>query len=217
MKKYLIIFSSFCILTSILYINPTFASGALSNKTYVIDVGHGGVDPGTVVGNIYEKDINLKISLKLKDKLKEFGAKVILTRDGDYDLGTPNASRRKESDFDHRIKIIRSSSADYYLSIHLNYLNDKTYYGPQVFYNEENLLNKEIAIKIQDYLNQNLQSKREIKKIPSSTYMYSRLKIPGVLIECGFLSNNNERQKLSSDEYLDKFSQILTDSLVKLS
>ena len=217
MKKYLIIFSSFCILTSILYINPTFASGALSNKTYVIDVGHGGVDPGTVVGNIYEKDINLKISLKLKDKLKEFGAKVILTRDGDYDLGTPNASRRKKSDFDHRIKIINSSSADYYLSIHLNYLNDKTYYGPQVFYNEENLLNKEIAIKIQDYLNQNLQSKREIKKIPSSTYMYSRLKIPGVLIECGFLSNNNERQKLSSDEYLDKFSQILTDSLVKLS
>ncbi len=216
MKKYLISFLGFCILTSILYINPSFASGPLSNKTYVIDVGHGGVDPGTVVGNIYEKDINLKISLKLREKLENYGAKVILTRDGDYDLGTPNASRRKKSDFDHRIKIINNSNADYYLSIHLNYLNDSSYYGPQVFYNDENELNKELALKIQKYLNENLQSNREIKKIPNSTYMYSRLKIPGVLIECGFLSNNNERQKLISEEYLDKFSQILTDSQISI-
>ena len=215
MKKYLISFLCFCNLTSILYINPSLASGPLSNKTYVIDVGHGGVDPGTVVGNIYEKDLNLKISLKLRDKLKENGAQVILTRDGDYDLGTPNANRRKKSDFDHRIKIINNSKANYYLSIHLNYLNDSSYYGPQVFYNEENSLNKEIALKVQDYLNKNLQSNREIKKIPNSTYMYSRLKIPGVLIECGFLSNANERQKLLSKEYLDKFSQILSEAFIE--
>ena len=166
-----------------------------------------------MVGDIYEKDLNLKISLKLRDKLKENGAQVILTRDGDYDLGTPNANRRKKSDFDHRIKIINNSNANYYLSIHLNYLNDSSYYGPQVFYNEENSLNKEIALKVQDYLNANLQSNREIKKIPNSTYMYSRLKIPGILIECGFLSNANERQKLLSEEYLDKFSEILTNIL----
>ena len=142
MKKYLISFICFCILTTILYINPSFASGPLSNITYVIDIGHGGVDPGTVVGNIYEKDLNLKIGLKLRDKLNANGASVILTRDGDYDLGTPNANRRKKSDFDHRIKIINNSNANYYLSIHLNYLNDSNYYGPQVFYNEENSLNK---------------------------------------------------------------------------
>ena len=74
-----------------------------------------------------------------------------------------------------------------------------------------------ILLKIQDYLKQNLQSEREIKKIPSSTYMYSRLKIPGILIECGFLSNPKERQNLLNEEYLDKFSQILTDSLIKIN
>ncbi len=136
-----------------------------------------------------------------------------MTRDGDYDLGTPNANRRKKSDFDHRIKIINSSNANYYLSIHLNYLTDSNYSGPQVFYNEENSLNKDLALKVQQYLNQNLENKREIKKIPSSTYMYSRLKIPGILIECGFLSNPNERKKLLTDEYLNQFSQILADAL----
>ena len=58
-----------------------------------------------------------------------------------------------------------------------------------------------------------MQSKREIKKIPSSTYMYSRLRIPGVLIECGFLSNPNERKNLLNEEYLEKLCQILADSL----
>ena len=216
MKKYLICFLCFCILTSILYINPSWASGPLSNKIFVIDVGHGGVDPGTVVGEIYEKDINLKISLRLKEKLQNYGAKVILTRDGDYDLGTPNAYRRKKIDFDHRIKIINSSNADYYLSIHLNYLEDSSYFGPQVFYNEENVINKDLALKVQDYLNQNLSSKREIKKIPSRTYMYSRLRIPGILIECGFLSNPRERKDLQTDEYLDKLSMIIADSFTNI-
>ncbi len=215
MKKYLISFLVFSIFTSILYPNSSYASGPLSNQTYVIDVGHGGVDPGTVVGNIYEKDINLKISLKLRDYLKKYGANVILTRYGDYDLGTPNANRRKKSDFDHRINIINNSGADYYLSIHLNYLSDSSYFGPQVFYNEENSLNKEVALKVQNYLNQNLQGKREIKKIPSSTYMYSRLRIPGILIECGFLSNANEKQKLINEEYQEKFSKILAEAFLK--
>ena len=214
MKNYFICFLCFCIITSILYINPSFASGPLSGKKFVIDPGHGGVDPGTVVDNIYEKNINLKISQILKEKLENLGATVILTRNGDYDLGSPKANRRKKSDFDQRIKIINHSNADFYLSIHLNYLSDSSYYGPQVFYNNENENNQNLAIKIQQHLNQNLESHRDIKKIPSSTYMYSRLSIPGVLIECGFLSNPNEKQQLQNDDYLNHFSAILAESFL---
>ncbi len=213
MKKYLITFICFSILTLILFINRSWASGPLSGKVIVLDAGHGGVDVGAVVTDVYEKDINLKITLALKEKLESFGAKVILTRDGDYDLGAPNAKRRKKSDFDHRIKIINQSNADYYLSIHINYLSDFSYAGPQVFYNNEQAENKNLAFHIQDDLNKNIGGNRKVKLIPSRTYMYSRLKIKGVLIECGFLSNAKERQMLLSSEYIDKLTSNIALSL----
>ena len=70
--------------------------------------------------------------------------------------------------------------------------------------------------KIQEYLNQKLSTNREIKKIPSSTYMYSRLSIKGVLIECGFLSNNNERTKLLDEEYLNQFANYLAEACLNI-
>ena len=110
----------------------------LMGKRIVIDVGHGGKDSGTSVNNILEKDLNLIISLKLREKLIKHGVDVIMTRDGDFDLGSPNVSRRKKSDFDNRIKLINNSLADLYLSIHMNYLGNSKYYGAQVFYTEGN-------------------------------------------------------------------------------
>lgn len=140
----------------------------------------------------------MAISLKLESVLTEYGATVILTRNGDYDLSSPNASLRKKSDFDNRIKLINNNNVDLYLSIHQNYLNDFDYYGPQVFYNNDNY---HLAKVIQKSMNEISDAKREVKKIPSSTYMYSKLKVKGVLIECGFISNKEERLKLMSDEY----------------
>ena len=214
--KKIIIFGLFAILTITFYLNPIKASGPLSGKTYVLDAGHGGVDPGTVVGEIYEKNINLKISKYLKESLELKGATVIMTRDGDYDLGTPKATYRKKSDFDHRIAIINHSQADYYLSIHLNFLSDSSYYGPQVFYNKIDEFNEILALEIQKNLNEKLGTSRKIKKIPNSTYMYSKLNKKGVLIECGFLSNANERKKLLDDNYLKNFVTILTDTFINL-
>ncbi|MBE6140304.1 MAG: N-acetylmuramoyl-L-alanine amidase CwlD [Firmicutes bacterium] len=199
MKNYCLkVFILFLIILVILVSTNVSANLPLSGKLIVVDAGHGAKDPGTMYRNIYEKDINLKISLALEKELSRLGASVILTRDGDYDLSTPNTNHRKKSDFDNRIKLINESKADMYLSIHLNYLSDSSYYGAQVFYNQENEL---IASKIQEYLNENLNSDREIKKIPSNTYMYNKLKIKGVLIECGFLSNNKERNLLINKEY----------------
>lgn len=214
--KYVFVFCAFAILTVMFYVVPTKASEPLSGKIFVIDAGHGGVDPGTVVGKIYEKDINLKISKYLKEDLESYGATVVMTRDGDYDLGTPKATYRKKSDFDHRIQIINGSKADYYVSIHLNYLSNSRYYGPQVFYNKKDEFNEKIAQTIQEYLNLNLQTKREIKKIPQTIYMYSKLDVQGVLVECGFLSNVRERNLLLDEEYLQRFAKLLADSFLKI-
>lgn len=187
----------------------------LSGKIIIVDPGHGGKDPGTVSNDIYESDINLKISKYLEYYLTINGASVILTRNGNYDLSSPNIYNRKRSDFDNRIKIINHSNADLYLSIHLNYLSDSSYYGPQVFYNKKQDNNEELAKVIQEYLNSKTNTKREIKKIPDRTYMYNKLNPPGVLIECGFLSNYQEREKLKSDKYQKKIAQYITEAIIK--
>lgn len=190
--------------------NVAFATEKQSQNIVILDPGHGGVDPGTVIDDIKEKDINLKIALKLKEKLEQKNITILLTRDGDYDLASPEINRRKKSDFDHRIRRINESGANYYISIHLNYLEDKSYFGPQVFYTKEN---KDLAIQIQNELNKALNVNREAKKISNTIYMYSKLKVPGVLIECGFLSNDAERAKLLDDNYIDNLAGIIASSL----
>lgn len=213
MKKYIKLIIIVLLLVSALVINTQVkAMLPLSGKLILIDIGHGGADPGTVNNNIKEKDINLAIGKALEIELVKVGATVILTRNGDYDLSSPNVKWRKKSDFDNRIKLINNSKADMYLSIHLNYLTDNRYSGAQVFYN--NVKNKEIALVIQEALNTKLNGKREVRKIPSKTYMYDKLKIPGVLIECGFLSNYEEMKKLITKEYQNKLALIIKEGII---
>lgn len=201
MKKYI----CFLLLITIYGLTiPVKASLPLIGKVIVIDAGHGGLDPGTTYNDIYEKNINLDISLNLEKELSKLGAIVYLTREGDYDLSSANAVWRKKSDFDNRIRFINNSKANMYLSIHLNYLNDSYYSGIQVFANKKNL---EMAKIVQKKLNKSLNSKREAKLIPNSTYMYSKLKPKGLLIECGFLSNNKERNMLITSEYQKKIAR----------
>lgn len=201
------------LLLSALFINTKVnALMPLSGKIIVIDPGHGGKDPGTMSDTIYEKDINLAISKALEIELSKVGATVILTREDDYDLSVPNARWRKKSDFDNRINLINNSKADLYLSIHLNYLTNSAYSGPQIFYDDEK--NQALAQIIQTTLNTNLNTDREIKPIPSKTYMYDKLTIPGVLIECGFLSNYEEKNKLITEEYQQKLASLIKDAII---
>ncbi|MEG0909614.1 MAG: N-acetylmuramoyl-L-alanine amidase [Bacilli bacterium] len=199
------------ILLVTLVINNVKASLPLSGKVIVLDAGHGGKDPGTSYGNILEKDINLKIVLELEKELSKNGASVILTRDGDYDLSSPKTSMRKRSDFDNRIKLINESNANMYISIHLNYLSDSAYYGAQVFYNKNN---KILGSSIQKFLNDNLKTNRIEKEIPKNTYMYNKLNVKGVLIECGFLSNYNERNLLINKDYQKELAKVIASSII---
>lgn len=187
----------------------------LIGKVIVVDPGHGGKDPGTLNDQVLEKDINLAISLALEKELSMRGASVILIRDGDYDLSDPNASARKKSDFDHRIAIINQEKVDLFLSIHLNYLSKSKYKGAQVFYQNKNEKSEKLANVIQNHMNEILKSDRSIKRIPSTTYMYSKLKTTGVLIECGFLSNPEESALLQTKEYQEKIASVIAEAIGK--
>ena len=201
------------LLLSALFINTKVnALMPLSGKIIVIDPGHGGKDPGTISDTTYESNINLAISKALEIELSKAGATVILTRNDDYDLSVPNARWRKKSDFDNRINLINDSKADIYLSIHLNYLTNSAYYCPRVFYDNKDTEN--LATIIQNTLNTNLNTDRKIKPIPSKTYMYDKLNVPGVLIECGFLSNPSEKSKLITEEYQQKLAILIKDALI---
>ena len=205
MKKLFIL--SLCFLLSLTCVR---ASLPLTGKTIILDIGHGGDDPGTSYQNILEKDLNLAIGLELEKELSRNGASVILTREGDYDISSPNAHRRKKSDFDNRIDLINKSKANVYLSIHINYLEDTSYYGGQIFYYGED--NKKLAEFLQSEFN-TISYPRSIKPMPN-IYMYRRLKIPGVLVECGFISNKKEREKLITPAYQKEIAKVLTQGLV---
>ena len=193
-----------------MYGYPVRADLPLQGKVIVIDSGHGGLDPGSLYKDIYEKDITLAIGKYLEKYLSQMGATVIMTRESDDDLSGGVKNHRKKADFDERIKIINKKYVDMYLSIHLNYLTDTKYYGAQVFYNKDN---ENLAESIQNYLNENTNTNRNIKKIPTSTYMYDKLTTKGVLVECGFLSNASERNKLVTKEYQMEFAKILTNAI----
>ena len=147
------------------FVNAYINEAPLVGKVVYLDAGHGGVDPGAYYKDIYEEDINLSITLKLRDYLLTKGCTVYLTRDGDYDLSNPKARLRKRSDLSNRASLIDKSNADLYLSIHLNSSTSTAWKGAQVFYDDINKNNKDFALIFQKNFNSNLGSKREEKEI----------------------------------------------------
>ena len=215
MKRILIILLISCfIILTIFKVKANETTFPLVGKTIIIDSGPGGKDAGASANEIKEKDINLAITYKLKKELEKVGAVVLLTRTDDADLSKPNAIRRKKSDFDSRIALINNSNADMYISIHQNNYSNPKYYGPQVFYSNVNTKNEKIAKSIQEDLNKFTNSKRKIK-ITTNTYMYNKLNIPGILVECGFLSNKKDLTNLTNPKYQKELSSVITQSIIK--
>lgn len=187
----------------------------LLGKVIYLDAGHGGKDPGAYYKDIYEKDINLEITQKLKINLEKLGAIVYTTRNDDYDLSSPNVSLRKRSDLSNRAKMINLSNADIYLSIHLNSSTNTSWKGAQVFYDNVNPKNKKIAEIFQKKFNKELKSTRTIKEI-TELYMYKNTRIPGVLLELGFISNPYDRNLLINDSYQNKIVNIISSGLIDI-
>lgn len=212
MFKYKILFLFIILLFIVYNVRAYVIEAPLFGKVIYIDPGHGGVDPGAYYKNTYEDVINLEISLKLKDKIESLGGTVYLTREGDYDVANPNAYLRKRSDLSNRANMINESNANIYLSIHLNASVSTNWRGAQAFYDDINSNNKEIAETFQKYFNKHLNSKRSAKEI-KTLYMYKKTNVPGVLLEVGFISNENERYILKQKWYQEKIVNTICKGL----
>jgi len=205
-----------CMFFSIVSISKVYAlvnSYTLLGKVIYLDPGHGGRDSGTTYKNIYEKDINLTMSKKIEQYLVAKGATVYLTRETDIDLST-TTQNKKRSDLNNRAKLINESNSDMYISIHLNYISNSKWQGLQIFYNSKNEENENIANDLTSYLKETSSNIRESKK-ENIYYMYKQITVPGVLIELGFLSNPNDRYRLTREEYQDKLAISIADAIEK--
>ena len=175
--------------------------------TIVIDPGHGGEDGGASdKDGLLEKDVNLPIALKLQKLLEVSGYHVVMTRTEDVsipDEGLGTVRERKVSDLQNRLKVIQSQGDCIFISIHQNYFEQSQYYGTQVFYSTKNPAGKDLAESIKSRVVSLLQpeNKRETKPATSSIYLLWNVKVPAVLVECGFLSNPTEAAKLKDAAY----------------
>lgn len=211
--KVIIIILTLIIITSISKTYAIINDYTLLGKTIYLDPGHGGIDSGTTYKNILEKDINLTLAKKLETSLTSKGATVYLTRQTDKDLALTK-NNRKRSDLINRAYLINKSKADMYISIHLNYISNSKWKGLQIFYNNKNKENEEIATKLTEYLKEKTSNIRN-PKYNSTYYMYKNITTPGVLIEAGFLSNPDDRYRLTHEEYQDKLISNLTYAIEK--
>ena len=172
----------------------------------ILDAGHGGADGGASgADGTKESDLNLSITLKTDAVLGLLGEETLLVRDMDTDLSADSAksiSQKKVSDIRNRVALVNSHPEAILLSIHCNTYSETKYHGAQVFYNALGD-SKLLAQSIQNGIRENIDSTnlRETKQISPSVYLMKHIEVPGVLVECGFLTNPEELQNLKSEDY----------------
>ncbi len=187
------------------------ATTPVSNRVVILDAGHGSPDEGAESTNgTTEAQINLKITLKVQQLLEQSGCTVILTRtdeNGIYELNANTLREKKISDIHNRVKIGNNSSADIFVSIHLNKIPQSQYNGWQCFYQTNSEKSKKLAESLQESLNSAIQkeNKRIAMKI-ENVYIVEHVEIPLSIVECGFLSNMEEEQQLLDDTYQDRLA-----------
>lgn len=172
----------------------------------VIDAGHGGADPGKVgVDGSLEKDINLKIAKKLALFLTAADVDVVLTRESDAGLYDENVSNKKVQDMKNRVALIEEKKPALTVSIHQNSYHEEYVHGAQVFYFKGSQESKDIAERMQQVLAEQIDPDNARQaKANDSYYLLKKTSSPIVIVECGFLSNYEEAQKLSSEVYQEK-------------
>ena len=187
-------------------------SNIKNKKTVILDAGHGTPDEGaSSKKGVTEATINLSITLKTKEFLEQNGYKVILTRNnnnGIHDSNCKTIREKKNSDLKNRVKIANQSNADIFVSIHLNKIPEEKYWGWQTFYKNKNEEGKKLAESIQNNITKVIQ--KENKRVPlkiDNIYIIKNIKIPTTIVECGFLSNNEEAKLLETTEYQEKLAE----------
>lgn len=172
----------------------------------VIDAGHGGVDPGKVgVNGSLEKDINLKIAEMLKSFLEAEDVKVVMTRTDDNGLYDDGASNKKVQDMKRRVAIIEEAQPQIVVSIHQNSYHEAHVHGAQVFYYTGSSTGEQLADLIQKRFTASVDAgNKRGAKANDSYYLLKKTSCPIVIVECGFLSNREDEEKLNSEIYQER-------------
>ena len=176
----------------------------------VIDAGHGGEDPGKVgVNGALEKDINLQIAKKVKQYLEKNGIQVVMTREED------TAEKSKRGDMKNRVALINEVKPVITVSIHQNSYSDASIKGAQVFYYTNSDVSKEAATMMQEELRTvDSENMRQIKS-NDTFYMLKKTEVPTIIVECGFLSNKEEAEKLVTEEYQQQMAEAIGAGTLK--
>lgn len=191
----------------------------LSGKTIVLDPGHGGPDGGAVGSDeTVEKDIALSVAKKLQGYLQQSGALVYLTRETDKDLAakeTKGLARRKAEDIRNRLQFIHDKNANFFVTIHLNALSSTRWHGAQTFYYPEMDESRHLAKMIQSEIKHNLENTERTALAINSMYLLKHAKVPGSLVEIGFLSNEQERELLKQEDYQRKMASSIYKGILR--
>lgn len=186
-----------------------------AGKVIVIDSGHGGDDPGKIgINQAKEKDVNLKIAKKVKKRLKKEGWKVVMTREEDVMLGDAEKGNRKIHDMKARVELINKTMPAMAVSIHQNSYQEAEIHGAQVFYYSHSQDGKRMAETMQRALLMADEENTRQAKGNDTYYLLKRTEVPTIIVECGFLSNPQEAEKLTEDGYQKKLAQAITSGII---
>ena len=186
-----------------------------AGKVIVIDSGHGGDDPGKIgINQAKEKDVNLKIAKKVKKRLKKEGWKVVMTREEDVMLGDAQKGNRKIHDMKARVELINKTMPAMAVSIHQNSYQEAEIHGAQVFYYSHSQDGKRMAETMQKALLMADEENTRQAKGNDTYYLLKRTEVPTIIVECGFLSNPQEAEKLTEDGYQKKLAQAITSGII---
>ncbi|MEG2774539.1 MAG: N-acetylmuramoyl-L-alanine amidase [Acetivibrio sp.] len=196
--------------------NDSMVSRTEDKKLIAIDPGHGGFDPGKVgLCQSIEKNINLSIALELKKQLEKNGYQVVMTRELDEALHEEGSSHiTKRMDMKKRVDFINQSDAEIAVSIHQNSFTESSPRGAQVFYHTRSEAGKELALVLQAKIKEILAdgNYREAKT-NEDYYMLKKTTCPFVIVECGFLSNQEEAALLVTEEYQKKVATAISQGI----
>ena len=176
----------------------------------VVDPGHGGEDPGKVgINDVLEKDLNLQVAKKVIKLLKKEGIKIVTTREDD------NVPESKSKDLEERVKLINDTKPTLTLCIHQNSYPDQAIRGAQVFYYTPSEQAKEAATIVQEELRTVDPTNTRQIKANDTYYMLKNTEVPTIIVECGFLTNPEEAEKLTQEDYQDQLAKAICGGIIK--
>lgn len=207
----------FCVFALTGYEAVQTAAQPSARTCIVIDPGHGGEDGGAVgVSGTSEAALNLEISLRLRDALHLLGIRTRMVRQTDtaiYSDGCESIAEKKVSDIKNRVKLVNDTPNALLVSVHQNFFPEGQYHGAQVFY-AQTPGSQQLAEQLQAALCIQLDpDNRRQCKASQRVYLMQQLETTGVLVECGFLSNYDEEQRLTQPDYQKKLATVLAGTL----